>query len=203
MFPCLRVCVFTTCFGCCQSLLGITSMSDQHSRIKAWMKTVHLSPRLGQQRKPMLAKTSTTTTTATASSDESPLSQQHQHRRVSVDCSKVNGHPGSMMGTINSESSMGRGHHKPKSIKVPHRAHTQQHCQHFSSQHGSDDGELKHFVSILVGEGLDLMLNVLNNAITLHKRVSGSKQSCLPSQRLVVEDSRQSRPNAAHLSQLV
>ena len=29
----------------------------------------------------------------------------------------------------------------------------------------------------------ELILNVLNNAITLHKRVSGSKNSCLPSKR--------------------
>ena len=40
-----------------------------------------------------------------------------------------------------------------------------------------------NFINILVHEGLVLILNVLNNAITLHKRVSGSKQSCLPSKR--------------------
>jgi Zn-dependent metalloprotease len=38
-------------------------------------------------------------------------------------------------------------------------------------------------LSILVKEGIDLILNVLNNAITLHKRVTGSKQSCTPSHR--------------------
>ena len=38
-------------------------------------------------------------------------------------------------------------------------------------------------LSILVGEGIDLILNVLNNAITLHKRVTGSKQCCTPSHR--------------------
>lgn len=39
------------------------------------------------------------------------------------------------------------------------------------------------FVTILIQEGLDQILNVLNNAITLQKRVSGQKQSCVPSKR--------------------
>ena len=38
-------------------------------------------------------------------------------------------------------------------------------------------------LSVVVNEGIDLILNVLNNAITLHKRVSGSKQCCTPSKR--------------------
>lgn len=46
-------------------------------------------------------------------------------------------------------------------------------------------GETKTAISILIHEGLDLILNVLNNAITLHRRVSGSKQSCTPSKRYV------------------
>ena len=40
-----------------------------------------------------------------------------------------------------------------------------------------------NLLSILVKEGIDLILNVLNNAITLHKRVTGSKQCCTPSHR--------------------
>ena len=40
-----------------------------------------------------------------------------------------------------------------------------------------------NLLSILVSEGIDLILNVLNNAITLHKRVTGSKQCCTPSHR--------------------
>lgn len=38
-------------------------------------------------------------------------------------------------------------------------------------------------LNILVTEGMDLLLNVLNNAITLHKRDKGSKQTCTPSHR--------------------
>lgn len=43
--------------------------------------------------------------------------------------------------------------------------------------------EMKNAIVVLMQEGLDLILNVLNNAITLHRRVSGSKHSCTPSKR--------------------
>lgn len=43
--------------------------------------------------------------------------------------------------------------------------------------------EMKNGIVVLMQEGLDLILNVLNNAITLHRRVSGSKHSCTPSKR--------------------
>lgn len=39
------------------------------------------------------------------------------------------------------------------------------------------------FINIFAQKGLDLILNVLNNAITLHKRFSESKQLCVPSKR--------------------
>lgn len=49
---------------------------------------------------------------------------------------------------------------------------------------GVQDGcDTTSFVAVLIQEGLDLILNVLNNAITLQKRVSGQKQSCVPSKR--------------------
>jgi hypothetical protein len=38
-------------------------------------------------------------------------------------------------------------------------------------------------LAILNHNAIDLLLNVLNNAITLHKRVQGSKQLCTPSHR--------------------
>lgn len=52
----------------------------------------------------------------------------------------------------------------------------------------SDDSTVKSFnvqtfITILSHKGLDLLLNVLNNAITLHKRFSESKQLCIPSKR--------------------
>ena len=40
-----------------------------------------------------------------------------------------------------------------------------------------------NLLSVVVNESIDLILNVLNNAITLHKRVTGSKQCCTPSKR--------------------
>ncbi|RWS16109.1 1-phosphatidylinositol 4:5-bisphosphate phosphodiesterase epsilon-1-like protein, partial [Dinothrombium tinctorium] len=43
--------------------------------------------------------------------------------------------------------------------------------------------QISTLLNILLVEGLDLLLNVLNNAITLHKRVTGSKQTCTPSHR--------------------
>lgn len=47
-------------------------------------------------------------------------------------------------------------------------------------------GEMKNAITVLVQDGLDLILNVLNNAITLHRRVSGSKHSCTPSKRYII-----------------
>lgn len=43
--------------------------------------------------------------------------------------------------------------------------------------------ELKSALEVLVDDGISLLLNVLNNSITLHKRVAGSKQLCTPSHR--------------------
>ncbi|KAM7284057.1 hypothetical protein ISCGN_001160 [Ixodes scapularis] len=39
------------------------------------------------------------------------------------------------------------------------------------------------FVGILAREGVEFVLNMLNNAITLHKRVVGTRHHCTPSQR--------------------
>ena len=43
--------------------------------------------------------------------------------------------------------------------------------------------ELKSTVELLIQDGVSLLLNVLNNSMTLHKRVAGSKQLCTPSHR--------------------
>lgn len=42
------------------------------------------------------------------------------------------------------------------------------------------------FVGILAREGVEFVLNMLNNAITLHKRVVGTRHHCTPSQRCVI-----------------
>ncbi|KAH9363092.1 hypothetical protein HPB48_014126 [Haemaphysalis longicornis] len=39
------------------------------------------------------------------------------------------------------------------------------------------------FLGILADEGVDFLLNMLNNAITLHKRVVGTRHHCTPSHR--------------------
>ena len=43
--------------------------------------------------------------------------------------------------------------------------------------------ESKSALELLIQDGISLLLNVLNNSITLHKRVAGSKQLCTPSHR--------------------
>lgn len=55
--------------------------------------------------------------------------------------------------------------------------------QHSDGKTNISPKEMKNGIVVLMQEGLDLILNVLNNAITLHRRVSGSKHSCTPSKR--------------------
>lgn len=55
--------------------------------------------------------------------------------------------------------------------------------QHSGGKTNISAKEMKNGIVVLMQEGLDLILNVLNNAITLHRRVSGSKHSCTPSKR--------------------
>ena len=52
-----------------------------------------------------------------------------------------------------------------------------------SSMEESTSGEMMNAMSIYVKEGLDRIVNVLNNVITLHKRVTSTKNLCTPSKR--------------------
>lgn len=71
---------------------------------------------------------------------------------------------------------------KPTDDKVKKRVGQQiQQQQH--EQDASSNNRKSSMLSILSNEAVDLILNVLNNAITLHKRVTGSKHSCTPSRR--------------------
>ncbi|XP_023235323.1 uncharacterized protein LOC111634715 isoform X2 [Centruroides sculpturatus] len=51
------------------------------------------------------------------------------------------------------------------------------------SEHEEEIEVSESVLDIMTDQGIDLMLNILNNAITLHKRVVGTRQHCTPSHR--------------------
>ena len=67
--------------------------------------------------------------------------------------------------------------------RVGQQIQQQQQQQQQHEQDASSNNRKSSMLSILSNEAVDLILNVLNNAITLHKRVTGSKHSCTPSRR--------------------